>query len=199
MFDDDSPTLGLQPPDSVLMRRIRRHRPEALRQLYDRYEHLLRSLIVSVVHDQAEADDLLQESFMQIWQQARNYSSGKGKVLGWIITVVRRRAIDRLRKREAYSRAKEGFAQGIRALPRPRIDHGQDEIALADLRQFLHGRLRELPSFQQRAVELAFFNSMSHREIAAATGAPLGTVKTRLDLGLRKLTQSIGGLRGKVT
>jgi RNA polymerase sigma-70 factor (ECF subfamily) len=198
MFEDDPPNVGLQPPDSVLMRRIRRHRPEALRQLYDRYERLLKSLIVNVIHDEAEADDLLQESFMQIWEQARNYSSAKGKVLGWIITVARRRAIDRLRKREAYARAKERFAEGKRAVPRRRIDHGQDEFALADLRQFLRHRLRELPSFQQRAVELAFFNSMSHREIAAATGAPLGTVKTRLDLGLRKLAQSIGGLRGKV-
>lgn len=167
--------------------------------LYERYGPLLKNLILSVVHDDAEADDLVQESLLQVWHQSENYSAKKGKVLGWIITVARRRAIDRLRKREAYSRAKERFASGLNVLPaRARHYPGQETIALADLRSFLRQRIRELPEFQQRAVELAYFHSMSHREIAVATGAPLGTVKTRLDLGLRKLAQSVSGLREKV-
>lgn len=194
---EDNPDAGAQ--DAVTMRAIARRQPKALAELYDRYSSILKALIIRVVHDEAEAEDLLQEIFMQIWRQAKNFSPEKGQALGWIVTLTRRRAIDRLRKRQAYHRATERFEvhseQQPEAWQHHRIDH---DISNADLRTFLRKRLDALPPFQKEAIELAFFRGMSQREIALATGTPLGTIKTRLELGLRKLSDSVRGLRGKI-
>src|SRR3982751_4108436 len=95
------------PTDLDLMRRIQLEEPEALSVLYDRYNGIVKALILRVIHNEAEADDLLQEIFMEIWNQAKNFSAQKGKPLGWMVTLARRRAIDGLRKKQAYTRAEE--------------------------------------------------------------------------------------------
>src|SRR4029077_4177864 len=92
------------PTDLKLMRAIQAEDPDALSQLYDRYNGILKALILRVIHNEAEADDLLQEIFMEIWNQAKNFSAQKGKPLGWMVTLARRRAIDGLRKKQAYAR-----------------------------------------------------------------------------------------------
>lgn len=193
------PDAELCPTDSDLMRRISCEDPEALSALYDRYCGILKALILRVLHDEAEAEDLLQEIFMQIWRQAKNYSPKKGQALGWIVTLTRRRAIDRLRKRQAYHRATERLEtrtdQQPEAWLRSRID---DDILHKDLREFLCARIAALPPFQKEAIEMAFFKGMSQREIALFTRTPLGTIKTRLELGLRKLYESVRALRGKI-
>ena len=156
--------------------------PAALSVLYDRYSGILKALIIRVVHDEAEADDLLQEIFMQIWRQAKNYSPKKGQALGWIVTLTRRRAIDRLRKRQAYHRVTERLELETEHQPNAwvhnRID---DDILHDDLRQFLSQRIESLPALQRQAIDLAFFKGMSQREIAIHTDTPLGTIKTRLE------------------
>jgi RNA polymerase sigma-70 factor (ECF subfamily) len=192
-----------QPPgaieDAALMRAIADRDPDALAALYDRYSGILKALVIRVIHDEAEADDLLQEIFMQIWRQAKNYSQKKGQALGWIVTLTRRRAIDRLRKRQAYHRVTERLEQETEHQPdawvHNRID---DDILQDDLRQFLRRRIEALPLLQRQAIDLAFFKGMSQREIAIHTGTPLGTIKTRLELGLRKLYDSVRGLRDKI-
>jgi RNA polymerase sigma-70 factor (ECF subfamily) len=185
-------------PDEALLKRISRRNQVALNELYDRYGQMLRNVIDSVVHEGAEADDVLQEIFLQIWKEANNYSPKAGKPIGWIVTIARRRAIDRLRRRQAYSRAQERYREMLERQPqRPRRET-EKTFVLSDLRQFLRKRMRNLPRFQREAIELSFFNGLSHREIAAATCAPLGTVKTRLELGLQKLGQAIGPLRHKI-
>src|ERR1700756_2448904 len=98
-----------EPTDLELMQAIQRQDPDALSQLYDRYNGILKALILRVIHNDTEADDLLQEVFMEIWNQAKNYSAVKGKPLGWMVTLTRRRAIDALRKKQAYQRAGERF------------------------------------------------------------------------------------------
>src|SRR5438034_3529556 len=95
------------PSDFELMKGIQAGDPDALSQLYDRYNGILKALILRVIHNEAEADDLLQEIFMEIWNQAKNFSAQKGKPLGWMVTLARRRAIDGLRKKQAYQRAEE--------------------------------------------------------------------------------------------
>src|SRR4029077_3592468 len=95
------------PSDADLMLGIQAEEPEALSQLYDRYNGILKALILRVIHNDAEADDLLQEVFMEIWNQAKNFPAKKGKPLGWMVTLARRRAIDGLRKKKAYVRAEE--------------------------------------------------------------------------------------------
>ena len=114
-----------------------------------------------------------------------------------MVTIARRRAIDRLRRRQAYSRVRERYQKRvIQQAPTPR--EADDVFVLNDLRHFLKQCMRVLPRLQREALELAFFKGLSHREIAAATHAPLGTVKTRLELGLQKLTHTLRPLRHKV-
>jgi RNA polymerase sigma-70 factor (ECF subfamily) len=185
--------------DEALMEAIAHGNSAALSTLYDRYASILKALTIRVVHDEAEADDLLQEVFMQVWQQARNYSSDKGKPLGWIVTLTRRRAIDRLRKRQAYCRAKDRFEVTTDRQPESWVHNRiEDDIHLEDMRTFLKAKIEGLPPFQREAIEMAFFKGMSQREIALATETPLGTIKTRLELGLRKLSESVRGIRHKI-
>ena len=184
--------------DEALMKDISRRRHDALRELYGRHSKRLRAAIDCVVHEEAEADDVLQEIFLQVWEEAGRYSPKAGKPLGWMVTIARRRAIDRLRRRQAYCRARDRYEERVmQDSQTPRRDANETFI-LNDLRHFLKKSIRALPQLQREAVELAFFNGLSHREIAAATQAPLGTVKTRLELGLQKLTHALKPLRHKV-
>ncbi len=185
-------------PDEVLLRDISRQRHDALGELYGRHGQKLRAIVDSVVHEKAEADDVLQEILLQIWKEANHYSPKAGKPLGWMMTITRRRAIDRLRRRQAYSHARERYGEQLGQKLRTRRREAYDTFVLKDLRRFLEKCMRALPRFQREAVELAFFKGMSHSEIAIATRAPLGTVKTRLELGLQKLTHAIRPLRHKI-
>jgi len=186
-------------PDEALLKKISQHQQPALNELYGRYGQTLKAVIDSVVHEEAEADDVLQEIFLQIWKEADHYSPKAGKPLGWVVTIARRRAIDRLRRRQAYCRARERYGEQImRRAQRPRRRDAEKVFVLSDLRRFLKKRIQNLPKYQREAIELAFFRGLSHREISALTGTPLGTVKTRLELGLQKLTQAIRPLRHKI-
>lgn len=193
-------TTGSAMSDEALMEAITAQRPEALTEFYSRHGGRLKSVIGNVVHEEGDADDVLQDILLQIWHEADHYSPKAGKLLGWVVTLARRRAIDRLRRKQAYCRAKERYQEHINEQPAGVENHSSsnDAISRSDLRQFLHRRLNVLPDQQREALELAFFAGMSHREIAAVTRAPLGTVKTRLELGLQKLTQSLKPLRHKI-
>src|ERR1700745_630071 len=100
-------------PDEVLMKHISHRRHDALAELYGRHSKRLRATIDGVVHEQADADAVLQEIFLQVWEEAGRYSPKAGKPLGWMVTIARRRAIDRLRRRQAYSRARERYEKRV--------------------------------------------------------------------------------------
>jgi RNA polymerase sigma-70 factor (ECF subfamily) len=185
-------------PDEALMKAVSRRRYDALAELYDRHGKRLRATIDGVVHEEGEADDVLQEIFIQIWEEAARYSPKAGQPLGWMVTIARRRAIDRLRRRQAYSRARERYQERVTQETSNSTRQADEVFMLNDLRHFLKECMRILPRLQREALELAFFKGLSHREIAAATHAPLGTVKTRLELGLQKLTHALRPLRHKV-
>jgi RNA polymerase sigma-70 factor, ECF subfamily len=193
----DQPALS-SAPDEALMKAVSRRRYDALAELYDRHGKRLRATIDGVVHEEAEADDVLQEIFIQIWDEAARYSPKAGKPLGWMVTIARRRAIDRLRRRQAYSRVRERYQKRITREASDLPRQADEVFMLNDLRHFLKECMRVLPTLQREALELAFFKGLSHREIAVATRAPLGTVKTRLELGLQKLTHALRPLRHKV-
>ena len=185
-------------PDEALMKAVSRRRYDALAELYDRHGKRLRATIDGVVHEEGEADDVLQEIFIQIWEEAARYSPKAGRPLGWMVTIARRRAIDRLRRRQAYCRARERYQKRVTHETSNSTRQADEVFMLNDLRRFLRDSMRVLPRLQREALELAFFKGMSHREIAGATHAPLGTVKTRLELGLQKLTHALRPLRHKV-
>ncbi len=188
-----------EPTDLELMEGIQREDPEALSKLYDRYNGIIKALILRVVHNEAEADDLLQEIFMELWNQAKNFSAQKGKPLGWMVTLARRRAIDGLRKKQAYARAGERLQQETEQQPDAWVHNAtEDEINFSDTRRLIRKVIQGLPPAQQQAVDLAFFRGMSQREIAAHTNTPLGTVKTRLELGLKKIYDGLKELKDEL-
>jgi RNA polymerase sigma-70 factor (ECF subfamily) len=186
------------PTDEDLMRGIQEKKPEALAALYDRYSGVLKALIMRIIHNDAEADDLLQEIYMEVWNHAQNYSSEKGKPLGWMVTLTRRRSIDRLRKRQSYARAEERLQLETEQQPDAWVHNTVDvDLEMSDMRQVLEKIISGLPPAQQQAIELAFFKGMSQREIAAHTNIPLGTIKTRLELGLKKIADGLRGLKNE--
>ncbi|HEY1769966.1 MAG TPA: sigma-70 family RNA polymerase sigma factor [Chthoniobacterales bacterium] len=188
-----------QPTDVELMEGIQREDPEALSQLYDRYNGIIKALILRVVHNEAEADDLLQEIFMEVWRHAQNFSAKKGKPLGWMVTLARRRAIDGLRKKQAYARAGERLQNETEQQPEAWVHNATaEEIDFSDTRALVRKVINSLPPAQQQAIDLAFFRGMSQREIAANTNTPLGTVKTRLELGLKKIYDGLKELKDEL-
>ena len=186
--------------DEMIMGAITERDETALAALYERHGDTLRSIIESVIHEQAEAEDVLQETLLQVWKQAKNYAPRVGKPLGWLTTITRRRAIDRLRRRQAYIRVKDRYEEQLLKIPSKagRTVDGDEEMSRADLRRYLTEQMSALPAFQRQALELSFFTGMSHREIAATTQDPLGTVKTRLELGLQKLHAWLKPLQQKI-
>jgi RNA polymerase sigma-70 factor (ECF subfamily) len=185
-----------EPSDLDLMLGIQEEDPEALSKLYDRYNGILKALILRVIHNESEADDLLQEIFMEIWNQAKNFSAHKGKPLGWMVTLARRRAIDGLRKKQAYARAEERLQSETEQQPDAWVHNTtEQEISFGDTRVLVRQVISGLPPAQRQAIELAFFRGMSQREIAANTNTPLGTVKTRLELGLKKIYEGLKELQ----
>ena len=187
------------PSDLELMKGIQDEDADALSQLYDRYSGILKALVLRVIHNEAEADDLLQEIFMEIWNQAKNFSAQKGKPLGWMVTLARRRAIDGLRKKQAYARAEERLQNETEQQPDAWVHNAtEEEIVLSDTRVLIRKVISGLPLAQQQAIDLAFFRGMSQREIAAKTNTPLGTVKTRLELGLKKIYDRLKELKDEL-
>jgi len=185
--------------DESLIAGITDRQQQALAELFVRHRQRLKSLIGTVLHEEGEADDVLQEIMVQIWKNAARYSPKAGKPLGWLVTIARRRALDRLRRRQAYCRVKERFEKQLPQHLNGVHHHGVDEeVTRTDLRRFLEEKLQLLPPFQGEAIRLSFFNGLSHCEIAAQMRTPLSTVKTRLELGLQKLTQAMRPLRHKI-
>ena len=186
--------------DKQLMKDILRRVPDALDRLHGRYRPVLKSIIMQVLHDETEADDVLQEVLLQVWDRASSYSSDKGKLMSWLSTLARRRAIDRLRQQSAYRRATDRYEVSCN-FPNKSISElhtVEREASRADLRSLLNQQLAALPHNQQEVIRMAFFEEKSQREISALTHTPLGTVKTRIELGIKKLSHAIGGLREKV-
>ncbi|MDB6139385.1 MAG: polymerase, sigma-24 subunit, subfamily [Verrucomicrobiaceae bacterium] len=187
--------------DESLMAKIAtEHSSQALEQLYRRHRGMLRGVVLRILRDEAEMEDVLQDVFIQVWNQSSNYSAEKGLVLGWLIVLARRRALDRLRQRSAYQRATDRFeAEHERhADEGGEHCHVEEDVCNNDLRGLMYSLISHLPPPQQQVVLLTYFEDMSQREIAAHLGLPLGTVKTRIELGVRKLGSALAPMRAKV-
>ena len=186
-------TSAAEPSDEQLMARIQARDDQAVAILYRRHTPLLRTVIGHILNNNCDVDDQLQEVFLELWRQAANYDEAKGKALGWIVTLARRRAIDKLRKKQTYFRAQER----LREQPEPAPHHGADqEAAATDTAKIFTRVIATLPPAQREALDFAFYRGLSHREIAAQTGIPLGTIKTRLELALRKVRTAVVALGG---
>ena len=181
--------------DSELMERIQSRDERALETLIKVYQPLVRSVVGRLISNDQDVTDVVEEVFLGVWNQAANFDSLKGKPVGWIVTIARRRAIDRVRRRQAYDRAEMRF--------RLSTDSGtshfaandvQKEAAHSDIASVFENLLLTLPTAQCNVVRMAFYRGLSHREIARETGIPLGTVKTRIELGIKKLRTAVLGM-----
>ena len=205
----DQPALSAAGPvpstDEQLMQAIIERDQSSLNQLYGRYRVLINKIVMEILPNEADAEEALQDVFMEIWSRAANFDVRKGKPLGWIICMARRRAIDHYRKIRRRADASEKLRQAGESGPDniPGVESqmpvnsrgGQNAAATSDLRAFLSDVIHTLPEEQGRVIRLSYFEEMSQREIAMKTGIPLGTIKTRLDLALRKLANKFVPLR----
>jgi RNA polymerase sigma-70 factor (ECF subfamily) len=166
--------------------------PKGLELLYDRYNRLVFSLILRIVRLRQDAEDVLMEVFWQAWQQAGRYDKSRGTPLAWLLTIARTRAIDSVRA----SGRRTATVIETADLPEGRSDPGPDPFVLAGTRQAVLKCLKELSDAQRTALELAYFEGMSHTEIATRLGQPLGTMKDRIRtamIHLKKCLRPYGG------
>ena len=173
--------------DAQLMKRIQCRDEEALAALYHRHQALLRAVASRILNNDHDVDELLQECLLELWRHAADYREDKGCAIAWIITIVRRRSIDRVRRQATYGRMQDRFREEMTVRCEEISNGADEEVAQNDRAEALMQLICRLPEPQQQAVQLAFYRGMSQRQIAAHTGMPLGTIKTRLELALRKL------------
>ena len=172
--------------DAKLMEAVGRRESDAIQEIYKRYESTLRTVIQSVLHDDSETDDALNDVFLQLWDQSDRFIAEKG-LHGFLVTMARRRALDRLRRRLAYHRTRDRFETELKATHRDEARVHDFQPPNSDLADLLHGVIGTLPVLQQEVVNLTFFEGLSQREISARKSIALGTVKTRLQLAQKKL------------
>jgi RNA polymerase sigma-70 factor, ECF subfamily len=168
--------------DQTLLRRAATGDTAALGQLYDRYVNQVFSLALRIIGDRGAAEEITQDTFLRLWDNAEHYNAERGSLIAWVLTFARRRAIDELRSRRGSSRRRE-----FSLFEELALDPDTDHATLADLRTDLQRALAELPSVQRQAIEYMFFGGLSPQEIAKRSACPLNTVYTRLRLGMEKL------------
>lgn len=178
--------------DGILLSQIAAGGAAALEELSRRYSRTIRSVAFRILAAEAEADEVVQDVLWKVWRRALDYDPQRGTVATWITVITRRRAIDRLRTRQAWLRA---VAQHPRRDSQVLPEVGDQELLRGRLRR-VRKAFRELPAEQRRVLALAFFRDMSQREIAKATGIPLGTIKTRTNAAKKRLQQTLGSGEG---
>lgn len=178
--------------DYALMRLIAGAEENALGALYDRYGKLVYSMAFNSVGDANLAEEITQDVFLRVWDKAGTYQSEQGKVLTWITSITRYRAIDMLRRRSARPETVQpgwsGDAESDDDPPEMASpENVEDQVDLAQQQHRVRKALAQLPQDQQKALAMAYFLGYSHSEIALELDEPLGTVKTRIRLGMQKL------------
>jgi len=175
--------------DVGLIRQIALARPEALSELYDRYSRLTFSLALHIVGEAEMAEEVTQDVFFRIWEKAETYQEDQARVSTWLTSITRNRSIDLVRKRKVRP---EGYSLGWEELqpgwePTSEGRNPEDLTLQAIQTQRVRAAVTRLPTEQQQALAMAFFEGYSHSEIAERLGEPLGTVKTRIRSGMQKL------------
>jgi len=171
------------PADAELLKRISQRDESAMGLLFDRYARIVYSIALRVLHDPSEAEDVMQEVLMQVWRGAQSFIVGRGSLGGWLAVVARNRAIDVLRRRHP--------SDPIDEVTLPASIDLAKQAERNTLMERLRAIMQELPPEQQKSLQLAFFEGLSHSEIADKTGDPLGTVKTRIRLALISLRKAL--------
>ncbi len=180
-----------QPDDAAWLARASDGDGAALAALYDQHARRVYSLALRVIGNEADAEDVVQEVFTQAWRQAGRYDATRGTVGAWLMTMARTRAIDRLRARRAQPDSSPAAADDIWATRAAATTDPADALATERDATRVREALKELPLLQRLAIELAYFEGLTQSQIAARLEEPLGTVKTRIRLGLLKLRDAL--------
>ncbi|HEY0376033.1 MAG TPA: sigma-70 family RNA polymerase sigma factor [Pyrinomonadaceae bacterium] len=183
-----------QATDVENLRAVARGDEQALAALYDRYRLILFGLILRILHSQPEAEDVLQEVFLQVWRKASDFDEARGRPFTWLVMMARSRAIDRLRSTSARERS---AGEAARAAPDSISDAAADAVK-SEQGEIVRQALAELPEEQRRALLLAYFEGLTQTEIAERLKTPLGTVKTRMRSGMLKLRELLGARAGEL-
>lgn len=175
--------------DQAAIERMASGDATGLADLYDRYARPVYSLALRILGNQSEAEDVVQEVFAQAWRQAGRYEASRGRVAAWLLTLARSRAIDRLRAiRVRRTDALEDRQVDVEQVADVAVSPDAQAIS-ADQRARVRGAVAQLPLVQRTALELAYYEGLTHTEIAARLEEPLGTVKTRIRTGLTRLRE----------
>jgi RNA polymerase sigma-70 factor, ECF subfamily len=177
--------------DQAALARIARGEHEALAELYDRHSRRVYSLALRIVQDRSEAEDVVQDVFTQAWTQAARYDTARGAVAAWLLNMARSRAIDRLRAKRARPDNTADENAGLNT-PDPAIPADMQLLSSEQVTR-LKSALQELPLLQRLALELAYYEGLTHTEIADRLEQPLGTVKTRIRQAVIRLRESLAG------
>jgi RNA polymerase sigma-70 factor, ECF subfamily len=178
----------IEQEDRELIRRIASKDADAMDAFYTRYNRLAFSLVFRIVSNREDAEDVLVDVFWQIWQQASRYDASRGKPVAWLLTISRTRAIDYLRSRGGKAAGSDEIEQQSQAAER---GSEMDVFVLADTRKAVQSALQSLPEQQRVPLELAYFQGMTHSEIADTLRQPLGTIKDRVRNGMMHLKKRL--------
>lgn len=188
-LDQQASTPSGAPSDSELIRAVASGDEAALSELYDRHAALILGLALRILGRREDAEETLQETFAYCWQQAGRYQADRAAVVTWLLLVARSRAIDRLRSRKVAERGQDSLDaidDGLHT-----SSEGFSTVLSEERRRRVREELDRLPEEQRNVLEMAFFAGLSQAEIAAATAIPLGTVKTRTLLAMKKLRSAL--------
>jgi RNA polymerase sigma-70 factor (ECF subfamily) len=178
-----SAELKVGSADVALLSAIRSGDEGAMALLYDRYSSIVYAVALRVLADTAAAEDILQEVFMQLWRSPGNFDASRGSLGPWLAVIARNRAIDLLRKRHPQSDIDD-----VVVSVEPDMAGDAERARTMEL---VRGAMGAMPSPQRSALEMAYFEGLTHTEIAAKTGEPLGTIKTRIRTGLLALRKAV--------
>jgi RNA polymerase sigma-70 factor, ECF subfamily len=184
--------------DDQLMEDVVHRKADALESIYQRYGSLLRTVILGVIRDESDVEDVLHDVLLQVWEQSGRYNPNEKGLRGLLVTLARRRSLDRLRRRAAYRRATESLKSDTGNPLTFEIAPNTNQVEVNDLSKLLSRAIQVLPEAQKEVIDLAFFKGMSQREIASNRQISLGTVKTRLHLAQRKLHNYLVPMQSKI-
>lgn len=169
---------------------------DAFERLYDRHSSTLYALLLRILANPDDAQEVLQETFVKAWTSAKMFDSVRGSDVAWLISIARSRGIDRLRSRRVRGDREDEAGREVSAGPGfIETRTGADDAIESEKRTAVRGALAELPEPQRLALALAYFHGLSQSEIAAKLGEPLGTIKTRMQLGMKKLRERLKAFR----
>lgn len=192
MPDRDSEETAAPDLDE-LMARVARGDQEAFGRLYDALAPLVHGLVVRVVRDPAQSEEVTQEVFLEVWQQAKRFDADRGRARAWITVMAHRRAVDRVRAAQAA--ADRDLREGVKEF-RESYDDVEHRVEVALESERVHRALESLTEVQRQAIRLAYYGGYTYGEVADALGLPLGTVKTRIRDGMIRLRDVLGVSHG---